>query len=484
MEKQQLEKAIYEAIIRIRKINKKRPHEKNILTEASKTNGLAMEQLRETLFSLVNSGNIRVVKTIQGNDSYYISNIDDYEDLVELESQADTSSDLNEAVNIDLTTPHVELEPKGEANFIEKTDFLTFLDTPHVELEPKGEANIIEKTDFLTFLDIVGKLTEDVRGLQLTINESARKNEKLLLENYELKLENNRLHSKLKESQIVENANTEFKSVCGMPRPSRSSVETSKTCSIVVEDIHDNEIVRNYNGENSKNNKKRIQKQDQSDKQPSRFSRNQKRGTTNEGSEYSHSMNKLDTNGTTEIHKKGRRKESEIHINRKAATTVIIGDSMVKNVQSWRMRKSLSKTEKVYVKSFPGATTDEMSFYSVPTSRKRPDRIILHTGVNDLNNENDNEKVTEDILTLAESIKSDETQIFISGLIKTADKEKNARIHNINNILKDECMKRHIGFIDNGNIDSQKHLNQSGLHLNRFGDARLASNYLSVIRRN
>ena len=104
--------------------------------------------------------------------------------------------------------------------------------------------------------------------------------------------------------------------------------------------------------------------------------------------------------------------------------------------------------------------------------------------MNDLNNENDNDKVAEDILTLAESIKSDESQIFISGLIKTADKEKNTRIHIINNILEDECIKRHIGFIDNGNIDSQKHLNQSGLHLNRFGDARLALNYLSVIRCN
>ena len=101
--------------------------------------------------------------------------------------------------------------------------------------------------------------------------------------------------------------------------------------------------------------------------------------TWNESSKYSHSMKKLETTETTEIHKKERRKESENHVNRKAATTVIIVDSMVKNVQSWRMRKSLSNTEKVYVKSFPGATTDDMSFYSVPTSRKRPNRIILHT---------------------------------------------------------------------------------------------------------
>ena len=125
-----------------------------------------------------------------------------------------------------------------------------------------------------------------------------------------------------------------------------------------------------------------------------------------------------------------------------------------------------------------------MSFYSVPTSRKKPNRVILHTGVNDLSNKNDNGQFAEDILSLAESSKSDESQIFISDLIDTTDRDKSTRIHNINNILKDEYMKRHCGFIHNGNIVSQKYLYQNGLHLNRFGDARLASNYISVIRCN
>ena len=298
-------------------------------------------------------------------------------------------------------------------------------------------------------------------------------------------MENTRLHSKLKDFQKGENAITEIhystnKSFCVMPKTSNNSIQTKEKCPIVIEDIRDNEIVRSHNGENSKKSSKRIQ-QDDGDKQLSRFTRDQKKGALSENSQYSRHMNKLES---TEIRKKGRHKESENHINRKAATTVIIGDSMVKNVQSWRMRRSLSNEEKVYVKSFPGATTDDMSFYSVPTSRKKPNRIILHTGVNDLNNQNDNGKIAEDSLTLAESINSDESQIFISGLINTADKEKGTRIHNINNILKDECMKRHIGFIDNGNIDPQKHLNQSGLHLNRFGDAKLAYNFLSVIKGN
>ena len=81
--------------------------------------------------------------------------------MVELESQADASSDINELVIIDLTTQNIEHEPKREASSI-------------------------EETDFLTLLDIVVKLTVDVRGLYLTIEESVIKNEKLLLENMNL----------------------------------------------------------------------------------------------------------------------------------------------------------------------------------------------------------------------------------------------------------------------------------------------------------
>ena len=146
------------------------------------------------------------------------------------------------------------------------------------------------------------------------------------------------------------------------------------------------------------------------------------------------------------------------------------------------MRRSLSHGDKIFVKSFPGATTDDMSFHAVPSSRTKPDKMIIHTGVNDLINENNNEKVAQGIIALAESIKTEEIQVSISGLIHTADKKKNDRIDSINKIIKDACLKRHLGFIDNGNIDYQRHLNQSGLHLNKFGDARLASNFLSAIK--
>ena len=151
MENQQTEKTLYEAIIRIRKINIKRPYEENILKEASKTSGLAIEHLRETQLSLIDA------KTLQGKDSYFIFNIDDTEDMTELESQSDTSDDMSELANIDFPTPRAEIHPEKEASSI-------------------------EKTGFPVLIYIIGKLTEDVRGLQFKIDESTKKNEKLLSE--------------------------------------------------------------------------------------------------------------------------------------------------------------------------------------------------------------------------------------------------------------------------------------------------------------
>ena len=61
----------------------------------------------ETLFFLVNSGTIRVAKTLQGNLCYCISNIDDFEALLELENQCDN---INELANLDFSTPYTELQ--------------------------------------------------------------------------------------------------------------------------------------------------------------------------------------------------------------------------------------------------------------------------------------------------------------------------------------------------------------------------------------
>ena len=63
------------------------------------------------------------------------------------------------------------------------------------------------------------------------------------------------------------------------------------------------------------------------------------------------------------------------------ATIVIIGDSMLKNVDGWKLGKEVGR--RVVVKSFAGATTSDMSHYLKPTVGKKPDQIVLHFGTND-----------------------------------------------------------------------------------------------------
>ena len=64
-------------------------------------------------------------------------------------------------------------------------------------------------------------------------------------------------------------------------------------------------------------------------------------------------------------------------------TTVLVGDSMIKQIQGRRFGKKVG--HRVVVKSFPGANTNNiMKHYLMPTVDKSPQQIILHVGTNDL----------------------------------------------------------------------------------------------------
>ena len=65
--------------------------------------------------------------------------------------------------------------------------------------------------------------------------------------------------------------------------------------------------------------------------------------------------------------------------NHKVKTTVIVGDSMIKNLQGWRLSNA---NNHMVVKSFSGATTSDMEDYLKPIVRREPEEIILHVGTN------------------------------------------------------------------------------------------------------
>jgi lysophospholipase L1-like esterase len=63
-------------------------------------------------------------------------------------------------------------------------------------------------------------------------------------------------------------------------------------------------------------------------------------------------------------------------------TVVILGDSIVKNVQGWKLPNNASS--KSLVKAFPGARVNDILHYVKLTLNHQPDEIIIHVGTNDV----------------------------------------------------------------------------------------------------
>ena len=77
-----------------------------------------------------------------------------------------------------------------------------------------------------------------------------------------------------------------------------------------------------------------------------------------------------------------------------------MGDSIIKYVKGWEISNS---SERVTVKSFSGATVDDMKDFIKPILRKKPEKLILHFGTNDLRN-TDPKAVADNVSNLVQSI--------------------------------------------------------------------------------
>ena len=93
---------------------------------------------------------------------------------------------------------------------------------------------------------------------------------------------------------------------------------------------------------------------------------------------------------------------------------LIVGGSIVKHIDGWRLNKSMRST--ISGRSIPGATTKGM----IPHVKgclqdTSPDFVILHYDTNDLNDSSTSEEIAEKILNLATLIKTRKNQVFVSG---------------------------------------------------------------------
>ena len=161
------------------------------------------------------------------------------------------------------------------------------------------------------------------------------------------------------------------------------------------------------------------------------------------------------------------------------ASVVVAGDSIIKYLKGWELSNG---EQNVSIKSFSGATVDDMSDFLRPTIRKKPNKLIIHAGTNDVRHSSP-KVIAEKVTKLAENFRkeSSQTEIIISSLVTRGDSQELAiKVRETNNILKSKCTSKNWLFFGNSNID-RSFLNYRGLHLNHNGSKLFQENIANIL---
>ena len=156
--------------------------------------------------------------------------------------------------------------------------------------------------------------------------------------------------------------------------------------------------------------------------------------------------------------------------------TFIVGDSMINGIKAY----NFGQKSKVKIKPYGGSTSRDFIHHVKPTIRKKPSKMIIHIGTNDLTNKIDTIPNMEKIVTLIQK-ESPKTEIALSNIIIRTDKKNMAKkINDLNKAIKDFCGKKNIDLIDNSNIDISN-LSKRKLHLSQNGLNLLTKNFKSYL---
>ena len=141
-----------------------------------------------------------------------------------------------------------------------------------------------------------------------------------------------------------------------------------------------------------------------------------------------------------------------------------------------------TKTSNVSVRSFSGATIEDMKDYSTPLLRKVPNVIIIHAGMNNVRTDKPRiivdklVKLEEHIIKIAPS-----TRVVLSNIIRRHDykqEQLDKKIVETNSLLAVACKQRQIDLIDNISVTG---IGKKGLHPNNLGKEQIAGNLLTYI---
>ncbi|XP_046858271.1 uncharacterized protein LOC124451700 isoform X1 [Xenia sp. Carnegie-2017] len=150
-----------------------------------------------------------------------------------------------------------------------------------------------------------------------------------------------------------------------------------------------------------------------------------------------------------------------------AASTLIIGDSMLKHIDPKKI--SWAARGKYTCHSFSGAKVKDIQQKVLEIPQNKYGTIIMHVGTNDLVYSSADEVATG-LETLIVSSKKLAGKVGISSVIKRFDgKVSLNKMAFYNSLIYKLCSKHNVSFINNENI-GKNHFNGSNLHLNKLGD--------------
>ncbi len=160
----------------------------------------------------------------------------------------------------------------------------------------------------------------------------------------------------------------------------------------------------------------------------------------------------------------------------------MVGDSIIKGIKKQELRRHVKAN--FYVKSFPGATTEDMNSYIIPTLNRKPDCLLIHCGTNDLRND-DPETMANKIKDLAVKAKKEIPVVFVSGILPRGDSDllEGKRLQ-VNSLLCNLLAAKDIHFIRHDNFEQEWRflLSRDGLHLNDSGTNALGQDFVDFLK--
>ena len=131
------------------------------------------------------------------------------------------------------------------------------------------------------------------------------------------------------------------------------------------------------------------------------------------------------------------------------------------------------------VRKHPGATPEGIIDHIKPVLQKKPDKIIIRTGTNDISNGINYLKSVIDLVKMTKEA-TPTTKICFSLIRRSDIKDGEEKIMEINNLLKKYCQHNYLDFIDNENLIIED-LGKRKLHPNIKGSKKLVKNFLNYL---